>query len=209
MATRNVKDFDTANSINFNTNSVLSVQNGELKRLNGSSINITGNINITGSVNTSQLTVNSTPVALSGQFINSILVCTHASSTISQNQTYYIAQVFDAGASTSRDKCFRVPVSGKVKAYNINTYNAGGTKPTTTYNVNYGIHDVVANTSLGNFAALSNTTIFNVTFTGLAGTVNPPIQLQPDKFYAVSIAVGGMGATNATATRNTINLYLE
>lgn len=75
MATQNVKDFNAVNSVNLLNDSFLSVQGGELVRLNGSNATISGihqlstnSINITGSfVSSNRLFINGTGVLLSGE----------------------------------------------------------------------------------------------------------------------------------------------
>lgn len=167
-----------------------------------------GSIGVSGTGIFSRLLVGSTPVRLSGQFTDSILFCQHGSTTISQNTTYYIGQFGDLGISTTKDKTFRVPVTGKIKAYSANIYTAG-TKPVTTYNVTLGIFDVTNNASAGTLDTLTSTTIYNLTYTGFSNNVLPPITLTPDKYYSISLAVGALGATNATAVRGSYNLYIE
>ena len=75
MATQNVKDFNAVNSVNLINDSFLSVQNGELVRLNGSNVNISGineitskNINVTGSFSSvNRPLINGTGVLLQGE----------------------------------------------------------------------------------------------------------------------------------------------
>jgi hypothetical protein len=79
MATQNVKDFTPVNSINLINDSILFVKNGELVRLNGLNVNISGinqitsnNINITGSFSSvNRPLINGTGVLLQGESITS------------------------------------------------------------------------------------------------------------------------------------------
>jgi len=80
MAIQNVKDFNTTNLLNLQNDSILSIQNNELVRLNGSNTIISGVnqistnlLNVTGSLSTVSLstinrpTVNTTGVMLVGE----------------------------------------------------------------------------------------------------------------------------------------------
>ena len=75
MATQNVKDFNTVNLLNLRTDSILSIQNNELVRLNAANTTISGvgnfitnNINITGSFTSlNRPVINNTGVMLSGE----------------------------------------------------------------------------------------------------------------------------------------------
>jgi len=75
MSTQNVKDFNTVSLLNLRTDSILSIQNNELIRLNADNTTISGvgnlstnNINITGSFTSlNRPVINNTGVMLSGE----------------------------------------------------------------------------------------------------------------------------------------------
>jgi len=113
MATQNVKDFNAVNSVNLLNDSFLSVQGGELVRLNGLNTAISGinqlstnNINITGSfISSNRLFINGTGVLLSGEAgqVPNTVVQTSGSQNISGSKTFSATQSFTENVTFSKN----------------------------------------------------------------------------------------------------------
>lgn len=132
MPTQNVKDFNTVNLLNLRDDSILSIQNNELVRLNGQNTLLSGinqmsvnNLNVTGSLSTiNRPTVNGTNVMLVGE----------ASQTDTAYFSYIPPSDINLGLATDYFPPFNTTV------YNTNTsvfelVNSGGTPSTARINI--------------------------------------------------------------------------
>jgi hypothetical protein len=129
MATQNVKDFNAVNSVNLANDSFLSIQNGELVRLNGLNINISGidqitsnNINITGSFSSvNRPIINGTGVLLQGESITSSQISdsTSAGRTLLTSSTQ--AQRESLSSFATANNFASLPVTGLAQRVYITT----------------------------------------------------------------------------------------
>jgi hypothetical protein len=124
MATQNVKDFTPINSINLINDSILFVQNGELVRLNGSNVNISGineitskNINVTGSFSSiNRPFVNGSGVLLQGELDLSVYATVTNLATTGSTLTNNLAMT---GSTLSTN----IETTGTALQGQINTIN--------------------------------------------------------------------------------------
>lgn len=172
----------------------------------------TGDQTISGTKNfISRPNVNSTGVAISGQFLNALVTLTHANQTPANGgQTYYFAQRYDAALVTNTtDRRFVVPRDCVIKHYTLQIQNFGSFGAGTT-SVTYDIYNatdgqVVPNSTL---YTCTNCHPYNQVFSGHAMS-NVNIPLSSGKQYAVRWVFNGGYSSAIGTVNNQVNLFLE